>query len=253
MRYPKGSIILSDSIDVPALRKVYQAGHITAWQLYRALHHGFDQAKWKSLARRLSTLSEKNLLGKLVVSGMGDPVFTLSEDGARAMQGRIPFFIEARSSAGLKSSRDHVWHDVELFEIQLKLRQSGVVQSWIHEPEIRADNELTSYGYAKDYDAVVTFACAGKTKTVALEYERTPKSIKHYERIAAALNKETKVNAFLYLVASVQLESFLLNGLRGVRQPVFIAQASRFATLPVEAALVNVSRHTQHRLVDCLL
>ena len=35
MRYPKGAIVLSDALDVPALRKVYQAGHATAWQLYR--------------------------------------------------------------------------------------------------------------------------------------------------------------------------------------------------------------------------
>ena len=32
MRYPKGAIVLSDALDVPALRKVYQAGHATAWQ-----------------------------------------------------------------------------------------------------------------------------------------------------------------------------------------------------------------------------
>ena len=52
MRYPKGAIVLSDSLDVPALRKVYQAGHATAWQLYRALNPVFDESKWKSFVRQ---------------------------------------------------------------------------------------------------------------------------------------------------------------------------------------------------------
>ena len=56
MRYPKGSIVLSDTLDVPALRKVYQAGHVTAWQLYRALNPVFEENKWKCFVRRLGLL-----------------------------------------------------------------------------------------------------------------------------------------------------------------------------------------------------
>ena len=62
MRYPKGSIVLSDALDVPALRKVYQAGHVTASQLFRALNPVFDLNKWKSFLRRLALLSEREFL-----------------------------------------------------------------------------------------------------------------------------------------------------------------------------------------------
>jgi hypothetical protein len=74
MRYPKGSIVLSDSLDVPALRKVYQAGHVTARQLYRALHPVFEENKWKSFVRRLGLLSQRDFLLRMVVDGMSAQV-----------------------------------------------------------------------------------------------------------------------------------------------------------------------------------
>ncbi len=40
---------------------------------------------------------------------------------------------------------------------------------------IRAKNELTSSGYAKDYDAIVTVRLNERLVSFALEYERTPK------------------------------------------------------------------------------
>ena len=252
MRYPKGSIVLSDSLDVPALRKVYQAGHVTAWQLYRGLNPIYDESKWKSFVRRLGILSERHFLIRLVVDGMSSPVFALGDEGARSLQARLPTLIEAGPRDSQRGNRDHVWHDVELFELQLKLRQSGVVSSWLYEPEIRADNELTSFGYAKDYDAIVTFRCGQKSGKVALEYERSPKSTKQYRRIADILNRETKVTSVLYLVCNVQMESFLLNGLRGTRRQVYVCQAHQFAEHPTEATLVDVAQQVKHRLADCL-
>ena len=252
MRYPKGSIVLSDSLDVPALRKVYQAGHVTAWQLYRGLNPVYDESKWKSFVRRLRALSERHFLIRLVVDGMSAPVFALGDEGARSLQARLPTLIEAGPRDSCRGNRDHVWHDVELFELQLKLRQSGVVSSWLYEPEIRADNELTNFGYAKDYDAIVTFRCGQKSGKVALEYERCPKSTKQYRRIADILNRETKVSSVVYLVCNVQMESFLLNGLRGARRQVYVCQAHQFAEHPTEATLVDVAQQVQHRLVDCL-
>ena len=252
MRYPKGSIVLSDALDVPALRKVYQAGHVTAWQLYRALNPVFDESKWKSFLRRLGILSERHFLMRLIVDGMAAPVFALGDEGARSLQGRLPTVIEAGPRTSRRGNRDHVWHDVELFEMQLKLRQAGVVLSWVYEPEIRADNELTNFGYAKDYDAIVTFKCGQKSGKIALEYERSPKSTKQYKRIAKILNGETKIASVLYLVCNVQMESFLLNGLRGSRRHVYICQAHQFAACPAEAVLVDVAQQVQHRLADCL-
>ena len=85
MRYPKGAIVLSDALDVPALRKVYQSGHATAWQLYRALNPVYDESKWKSFVRRVGILSERRFLIRLVVDGMAAPIFALGDEGARSL------------------------------------------------------------------------------------------------------------------------------------------------------------------------
>ena len=104
--------MLSDALDVPALRKVYQAGHATAWQLYRALNPVYDESKWKSFVRRLGILSERHFLIRLVVDGMAAPVFALGDEGARSLQGRLPTVIEAGPRDSNRGDRDHVWHDV---------------------------------------------------------------------------------------------------------------------------------------------
>ena len=253
MRYPKGTIVLSDSLDVPALRKTYQAGHATAWQLYRALNPVIETNKWKSFVRRVGILSDRGFLLRLTVDGFDAPVFALGDEGARSLQGRLPTLIEAAPVNSRRGNRDHVWHDVELFELQLKLRQSGIVSSWLYEPEIRSDNELTNFGYAKDYDAIVTFRCGQATGKVALEYERCPKSTKQYRQIADTLNRETKIAAVIYLVCNVQMESFVLNGLRGTRFPVYVSNARNFADRPTETTLVDTARQAQRRLADCLV
>jgi hypothetical protein len=239
VRYPKGSIVLSESLDIAALRKIYQGGHVTAWQIYRALNSVYDQSKWKNLLRRLAVLSDRNFLIRLVVGGMNDSIFALGQEGARALQGQLPTVIEAVAEDAQRVNLDQVWHDVELFELHLKLRQTDAVISW-------------TFGYVKDYDAIVTFKCGGRSGRIAIEYERSPKSTKQYQRIAELLDRESRIGSVLYLVCNVQMESFLLNGFRNARRPVYICQAQRFANAPAEAVLVDSSRQAQHRLADCL-
>ena len=84
------------------------------------------------------------------------------------------FFEDANrrsSSGGVRSRganyRNQIWHDIELFNVQLALRRAGVVRSWQHEPEIRSQNDFTAYGYQKDYDAIVTFVWRDRSATVA--------------------------------------------------------------------------------------
>ena len=130
--------------------------------------------------------------------------------------------IEAGPRDSNRGNRDHVWHDVELFELQLKLRQAGVVSSWLYEPEIRADNELTNFGYAKDYDAIVTFRCGQKSGKVALEYERSPISTKQYKRTVGALHPRSKTTSAPFHVCYLMVCSILLLGFRGTRPRVIV-------------------------------
>ena len=75
---------------------------------------------------------------------------------------------------------------------------------WTPATEICSQN-LTSYRYAKDYDAVVAVDCDGNERRFALEYERTPKTFGAYGEIANALEDETLVDTILYLASNFHL------------------------------------------------
>lgn len=253
MRYHKGSIHLSDTHDIPLLRKCFQAGHATARQLYRALNGFDDRNRWNVFLRRVRDLATRGFVSRLSVPGIGDPVYTLGEEGARALQGRLTTYVEAGPSQASGVNRNHAWHDVELFDLHLKILESGLVRFWVYESEIRLNNELTSFGYSKDYDAVVGFQLNGHAAKVAIEYERTLKSTQQYRRIGELFSRETKIDLFLYLVSTDQIESFLLTALAGSRSPVYIARAQKFAESPATSALLSVATRTEQTLSSCLL
>jgi len=75
--------------------------------------------------------------------------------------------------------------------------------------EVRSQNELTGFGFAKDYDAIVTVHTEAGEQHFALEYERTPKPIRYYREVAAALGRETQVGHVLYLVSNYDLLQFV--------------------------------------------
>jgi len=53
--------------------------------------------------------------------------------------------------------------------------------------QIRSQNELTDYGFVKDYDAVITVRTEIGEYRFALEYERRPKAMKYYLNPASSL------------------------------------------------------------------
>ncbi len=77
-------------------------------------------------------------------------------------------------------------HSLELNEIHLSLLRKNPAAGWTYATEIPSQNELTRFGYAKDYDAVMTLNVVGQEVRIALEYERTPKATRHYQAIASA-------------------------------------------------------------------
>ena len=128
-----------------------------------------------------------DFLERTSVAGLKHSVVALGESGELYLQSRERFLVEQCSRSRGATRRNQIWHDLELFDIQLALRRAGVVLVWESEPEIRAANDFTTFCYAKDYDAVVTFRSGTKSGKIALEYER----------ICSDLNRETRVNVFL--------------------------------------------------------
>jgi hypothetical protein len=63
---------------------------------------------------------------------------------------------------------------------------------------------------------------------VAIEYERTPKWSKAYERICAEIDQERKLETCLYLVPKRELHAFVLHTLRNARRRIMIGLAPKF-------------------------
>jgi len=98
---------------------------------------------------------------------------------------------------------------VDLNDVHLTLIRCGELVRWKSELEILCLNELTGFGYAKDYDAVITIHSDGEDSTFALEYERQPKAANRYWQVRQAIEKERQVRCFLYLTPSYELLSYV--------------------------------------------
>jgi hypothetical protein len=252
MRYLPGSIVISDEGDVPLLRTVHRAGHVTIHQLYASLYPAREKRLWDTLSWRVGRLVKNEFLDRTPVAGLPGAVLSLGENGELYLQGREQFLVERAGRTRGSNRRHQIWHDVELFDIQLALRRAGVVALWESEAEVKAANDFTTDRYAKDYDAVVTFRSGHRCGQVALEYERTPKWSKQYERICAEMDQEKRLGTFLYLVPNCELHAFLLHALRNARRRIVIALASEFVQSPLTTALIDARTQFTHRLEDCL-
>jgi hypothetical protein len=249
MRYVKGAIEISEHYDLPILRVVYRAGHLTTRQLFDHLHPSqWQKNRWDTFRWRVRRLANHDFIEIMCVAGIGD-VLRLGENGELFLQGKEPSVVERNTRNGGTNGRNQVWHDIELFGIQIALWRADIVVSWQHEIEIRSQNDFTTFRYAKDYDAVVTFRCGGKDATVALEYERTAKSSKEYARICEDINREERVAMFLYLAPSLQLQNFLLHALRMTRRELYVGLVREFCENPTRADLIDARSGCRRCLV----
>jgi hypothetical protein len=108
-----------------------------------------------------------------------------------------------------KEAERSVLHSIGLNEIHLSVLRAGLLVRWIGSMAVRSQNELTGFGFAKDYDAVVTVRTEAGEQRFALEYERSPKPMRYYRDVAASLSREAHVNHVLYLVCNYDLLQFV--------------------------------------------
>lgn len=240
VRFRRGTISISTEADLPLLRTVHHAGHVTVHQVYSTLYGLREKRLWDGLTWRIGRLVAHGLLDETAVAGLKSRVLSLGDDGELYLQNQESSMVDRGRRTRRAKRRHQIWHDVEFFDIQLALQQAGVVANWIPECEIRAANDYTANRYAKDYDAVVTFQCDTGEATVAVEYERTAKSSREYERICAEIALDRKVHDVLYLTPNRELKLFLLHALRNARSRILVADAREFSRAPHYAPLVDV-------------
>jgi len=208
MRYPKGSIQLNQSRDLPLLRQILHSEFITRSQLFEFMDlYGYERSR-NSLDWRMRRLVQRGLVTQQgVTTGTRDVVYSIADDTAELLQSMGEYCLISRS--GAKNGNQSVLHAVGLNDIHLSLLRPQLLVRWTSTMQVRSQNELTDYGFAKDYDAVVTIRTEVGECRFALEYERTPKAMKYYRAIASSVSKEIHLGRVLYLVPNYDLLRFI--------------------------------------------
>jgi hypothetical protein len=210
MRYPKGSIQLNESRDLPLLRQILRSEFVTHSQLFDFMRLNHCEHTRKSFDWRLRRLVDRELVRRQTIPGCtGEFVYSVGSGAAMMLQGSGEYCLVGRGRFNGKEAERSVLHAIGLNEIQLSALRAGLLVRWICSMEVRSQNELTGFGFAKDYDAIVTVRTEAGEQHFALEYERTPKPIRYYRDVAAGLGRETHVSYVLYLVSNYDLLQFV--------------------------------------------
>lgn len=223
MRYRKGSIALSRTQDYPLLHEVLQSGFITHNQLFESLRLDYCTTSRNAFNNRALRLVKHGLLTRSAVAFPNhDAIYSISQTGALALAAEQSYFFESARDFRAGRSNSSLQHHLDLNEIRLALKRTGSLICWMSELEVRSRNDLTSCGYWKYYDAIVTVRVAGQDSRFALEYERTPKATRHYAAIRERLDQETSIAHFLYLVPSRDLMWFIAQKLSQCKRELYI-------------------------------
>jgi hypothetical protein len=242
MRYVTGSITLSRSRDVPLLQQVLHCGFVTHDQLWQFMFHDMVERRDDAFRWRVKRLVEHGFLHRHVLSGKKRSfVYSVTQDGASELTGFEQYCPGTTAFFERKEDRERMRHALDLNDIHLALLRSGALRRWMSEIEVRSRNELTECGYAKDYDAVLTLHIGKDQLQLALEYERYAKGRNRYLEIAAAIQRERRVDVFLYLFPDYELLLFVRGFFERVRCPVYFGIYSEFKRRFLEMKILDVS------------
>lgn len=245
MRYPKGSIQLNQSRDLPLLRQIQRSEFVTHSQLFEFSRLDHYERSRNSFDWRIRRLVGRGLVRRqTLAAGAGDAVYCVSSAAATLLQtmGEYCLFAYRRSDADTASTK--ALHAIGLNEIHLTALRTGVLVRWTAAMEIRSQNELTTFGFAKDYDAIVTVRTDKGERGFALEHERTPKAAKCYRAIADSISQEIHVNRLLYLVANYDLLRFVSGFFTNTDFPVFFGLLPDWHANFLEMPVLDRARRT---------
>jgi hypothetical protein len=210
MRYAKGSIQLSPSHDHPLLRQVLRCGFATHDQLFEFLRRDCYERNRQSFDWRVRRLVKHGLVVRQTATAAGGRiVYSIGASAALLLQGLGEYCLIGPRRLDSGNGESSILHALELNDIQLSLLRAGLGTRWTAACDIRSQNGLTRFPYAKDYDAVVAVRVDGVERCFALEYERSAKAKKDYRAIADLLDEEKQVSHLLYLASNYDVLSYL--------------------------------------------
>jgi hypothetical protein len=241
VRYPKGTFIVSRTRDVPLLEHVLRCGFATRKQLFEFLQlDGLERSRI-AFEQRMRRLEKLDLICRQsgVLHGH-EWVYSIAPKGAALLM-EMGELCDGRGVEQQGAGQLVVNHWLDLNEIHLALRRRNVLVRWTPESEVRSQNHLTTFQYAKDYDAIVTVACAGVECRFALEYERLAKSKSRYTQICHELDQEIHLNMLLYLAPSYHVLSCIKQCFAPRRLMICLAVAGEFVQTLLDTPVIVAS------------
>ena len=205
MRYAKGSFVITPERDIPLLRLVRNCRFVGHQQLFELLQYDGMASCRRTFNWRVQRLLHTGHIARLhTVSWQGSPVYSVNQNGLRQLESSGEFSLALHSRTRTMPDANQMFHALELNAIRVALVRNALLIEWRSEVEISSNN-MASGAHPKDYDAIVKIWLGNEIREFALEYERSLKSAKHYERIRAALEAERQIGNILYLVADSDL------------------------------------------------
>jgi hypothetical protein len=120
------------------------------------------------------------------------------------------------------------------------LAKSGILRSWRTELEITSRNLVIEGAVTKDYDALAEIEVEGSIRTVAIEYERSPKASARYRAIREILDRDETTDAVLYLTPNDDILYLLAVEMRSSRKRIGFALSESFRRSLLETrTLIN--------------
>jgi hypothetical protein len=164
----------------------------------------------------------------------GSAVYRITREGLILLEHHGQFTNVLHSNTQHLPHASQVFHALELNAIQLALAHKNQLASWQSEVEIASFNTISRSPYEKDYDAIVDVWVGDNRARFALEYERTLKSSKQYERVRAALQAERQIACILYLTSGMEVLVHLVHELDSVPKKLAFANAKDFTQTLLE-------------------
>jgi hypothetical protein len=254
MRYAKGTFVITGDGDIPLLRHVRNCRFVGHQQLFELLQYDALAACRRTFNWRVHRLLTAGHIERLqTVSWRGSPVYSVSQNGLLELESQGEFAIALHSRTRQMPDPAQVFHALELNAIRLALTRDALLASWQSEVEISSGNMVLGR-YQKDYDAIVKVWVGTEIREFALEYERSLKSAKQYEKVRAAIEAERHVGSVLYLTVDVGLMLAILFQLTPISKPLAFATARSFTehlletsvALDTNRAMVTLEKFLQY-------
>ena len=246
MRYYKGHIALSEARDVPVLLQMRNARAVCFDQLCDLLSLGILPELPRSLRWRLARLEKAGLVTRLSgLSHLAKPVFGITQLGLSSLESRGHYLLSLPSTTEVILHPSQVPHALEMANIRIALARAGVLRSWKSDLEITSKNLVSESGTGKDFDAVAEVEVDGNSRTIGIEYERSPKAAARYRAIREVLDRDETTDAILYLTSNDDILYLLAMELRATRKRIGFALSESFRRSLLETRTLTNSSNSE--------